>query len=64
MLSGSSLHQKIVSIGKDPMAETSRLDIVQESFYHDAVGYNEEKQALTFEINETNPSANGENEGF
>lgn len=50
LLSGSTLHQKIVSVGKDPMIEDKNCPIQARRY---ALGEgNEEKEALTFSISQ------------
>ncbi|TRY62990.1 hypothetical protein TCAL_03981 [Tigriopus californicus] len=58
LLSGSTLHQKIISVGKDPMIDDSNKGFIHAQIYALGEG-NEEKKALTFSISQRTDCASG-----
>ena len=50
LMSGSTLHQKIVSVGKDPMIEDKRIPAAPHLELYDQQPGGEEVQALTFTV--------------
>ena len=61
LMSGSTLHQKILSVGKDPMIEDGkRVPAAHLELYDQQPG--EEQQALTFNVLQKLPATDG-NEG-
>jgi hypothetical protein len=61
LMSGSTLHQKIISVGKDPMIEESRSTNMHRDLYRNqAQQPEEEKQALTFTVVQKHQSPEGE----
>ena len=58
LMSGSTLHQKILSVGKDPMIEDKQIPVAHLELYGQQPG--EERQALTFTVLQKLQTAEGE----
>ena len=58
LMSGSTLHQKIVSVGKDPMIDDKRIPAAHLELYDQQPG--EEQQALTFTVLQKLPTIEGD----
>ena len=58
LMSGSTLHQKILSVGKDPMIEDKQIPVAHLELYGQQPG--EERQALTFSVLQRLQTAEGE----